>query len=240
MRIESKETMTDQKTKFRRLVAYTVRRDFFGDYKQAAQAAAKVAKCYPQFLNIKESVSAEFANETPGADMPSPIVLKAAVAREQKASGLSYDESFRAVLSRDYPAAEARITLENEGEREAWEDSKAASKEFNDLLDAYFKDHPFRDRNKGPDWTYAFNAVAKANPNVMARMWTPGKTPFNRWQGEPVDGHAKITVPSKPWQKNTSKNNTLPPYEQPVPSGRKMPNSPGERARRAVPQGEPA
>jgi hypothetical protein len=180
---ESAQIMnTDQKTKLRRMVHKELRARFW-DYTKFPDALANVVRAHPEFANIKSVLVTEFANEQ--SEKPTPKAFRAEVLREQKATGLTYSEAFDVVIER-HPALLSERNFANE--RPDLSDSTAAGAEFQKRLDAYFETYTALDRRKPTDYSKAFNTVCKENPDLMARMNTPGRSPVNLWRSTDSDG----------------------------------------------------
>jgi hypothetical protein len=151
--------------------------------------------------------------------------LLPAEVQKLKATGMSHSEAFSTAYAAhpEWRATDplgsrsrgrrADITNINDGTTAGGAERSAKIQE---LVAEYQKTHP------GASYDAAFRAVLAdpANAMLAASMILPQR--------------AFKTV-----QENRGSGvNTPPPYRQPIPSAREMPNSPAERARRAVPQGE--
>jgi hypothetical protein len=149
-------------------------------------------------------------------------LLRAEV-QKLKASGMDYDTAFATVCAghpewrgSNSPGSRSRgrradITNINDASV-----PPARTAEIQRLVAEYQKSHP------GATYDVAFRAVLAdpKNKELATSLHQPQKA-------------------FKPVRENRGPGvNTPPPYRQPVPSAREMPNSPAERARRAVPQGE--
>jgi len=195
---QMKNMNTDTKSKLVRLAYRAVRKDFFGDFTKFPAALAKVIGKHPaEFSNCREAVLAEFQNEE--AAMPTSLSIKAEVAREQKASGLDYDTSFRVVAER-CPTLARRTTIQNEEIAEELADSRKAGAELLEAVNVYFNNHPGMDRTKQADYQYVWNHVYKLNPEITSRLHRPGRPAANLWLPGASDGKTPARTPDKAFQ----------------------------------------
>ena len=163
---DTQKVMNDtEQNKLRQLVARDIRRNRFGDWGKVADALAAVTKQHPEFCNIKDAVLTEFVNES--ASLPPSKALKAEVAVMQRASGLTYDEAFRAVMVR-YPALVRRTTLANDDLAAEITESRDAGVEFQKQIDAYSLAHPGADRRKQADYNLAFAVVSRSITRALS------------------------------------------------------------------------
>lgn len=123
--------------------------------------------------------------------------------RKQMANGASYDQAFRdamtlrpELLGDEMPRLQGERPARRLGPHGAQiindgaaEYSMDAGRQFQNLLDAWFKDHPNRKRENQADFDFGFNAVAQAHPEVMAKMHRPGRAASNLWRRTGSDGY---------------------------------------------------
>jgi hypothetical protein len=121
---ESEKAMlsNEQKTRLRQLVHEHLRNTFRGydKYETALAEVLAMPQHKTEFGNIAATM-AEFANERQQG-RPSPAEFRAEILREQRATGLSYEQAFGLVAAR-YPCLQhpqfsnARAGMEGEGAR---------------------------------------------------------------------------------------------------------------------------
>jgi hypothetical protein len=206
---ENNMTTNDQKTKLFKLTYRELRHSFFNQVAKFPEALAKVVAKHPEFANVKADVAAEFTNETANALTADQFQQEVAAAR--LANGGDYSLAFRATYEK-YPAMQRQLTFQNEEQAEELADSGKAGKEFSELLNTWFNNHPNLDRAKQADYDRGYRTTAQAHPEVMARMIRPRKGPTNFWRKTGGDGH---TPPRKPVLKTSSL-----PYGPGVPNRR--------------------
>jgi hypothetical protein len=190
---ENNMTTNDQKTKLFKLTYRELRHSFFNQVAEFPKALAKVVAARPEFSNIKSEVASEFINDT--ASGPTPELFRQEVAVAQKANGGDYDLAFQATFQK-YPAMQRRIAFQNEEQAEELADSGKAGKEFSELLNAWFNNHPTRNRNLQSDYNIGYYATAQAHPEVMSRMIKPRTGPTNLWRQTRSDGHTPSRSPA--------------------------------------------
>lgn len=184
---------TDKKSKLFRLTYRELRHHHFGVVAKFPEALAKVVAKHPEFANIKAEVATEFTNEA--ASVPTPEQFQQEVLAAKMANGGDYGLAFR-VTCQKYPAMQRQVAFQNEEMAEEQADSTKASKEFRDLLNTWFNNHPTLDRSRQEDYDHGYNSVAQAHPELMARMIQPGKGPINLWRKTSDDGHTPPRTPA--------------------------------------------
>jgi hypothetical protein len=181
---ESESIMLDdkQKNRLRQLVDEHLRNTFRG-YDKYEQALSEVlAKHKTEFGNVA-AVTAEFVNER-HEGRPSPVEFRAEVLREQRATGLSYDQSFQLVAAR-YPNLQHpqfgndRPGMEGEGERR---------KKIQELIQEYCTAHGLNLSNPGT-YDHVFQRVLAEHPEITNAMVQPMRSNANTWRTSPRDGH---------------------------------------------------
>ena len=185
--IEKIMITNETRAKVRQAVHDELKKRFWDYSRWEDGLAAVLARDGAKFSNVA-ALKIEMMNEH--HSRPSPQAFAAEVAREQRASGLSYDLAFGVVLER-HSGLHSRPELANED----LSDSKAAAVEFQKLIEAGWQSHPSFDRRSQPDYSWIFNSVARANPALMKRMHSPGQTPANLWRTADLD--AKAPAPSE-------------------------------------------
>jgi hypothetical protein len=210
--INESENMLDdkQKNRLRQLVHEHLHNTFRGydRYEEALKEVLVMPQHKAEFGNIA-AVTAEFVNEH-REGRPSPVQFRAEVLREQRATGLSYEEAFTVVCER-YPGLQhpefsnTRPGMEAEGTRR---------ERIQELIQEYCMAHGLNLSNPGT-YDHVFQRVLAEHPEITNAMVKPMRSNANTWRTSPRDGHTP-TNPHAPQGSGTPLRpaNYMPPHAE--------------------------